>query len=69
MEFIGTASSGTRRVLGRNFPKQSSIYKRGIVDIENGGDVERFTFGLWRLEEYEPKILPLARQGNLGKTA
>jgi len=66
LEAIGTASSWPQGNLGRQRARQSTIYQRGLLDFANGCALARFAAVLWRLEKYASKILPMARQGNLG---
>ena len=40
-----------------------------FLDSSSRSPLERSSPGLWRLEEYTPAVLSLARQRNLGKGA
>ena len=54
---------------GRHCPGQPFISQCCILDFTHRGAMERSPSRLWRLEKYPSQILPLARQGPLGKIA
>jgi hypothetical protein len=42
--------------LGRECPRQSPVYQRGILDIPNWRSVAGFASRLWKLEKHTPSL-------------
>ena len=51
----------------RQCVRYPAVYQWGILDSSHWSALAGFAGNVWKLEECTPGVLPVARQGDLGK--
>lgn len=67
--FWNRACSGQPGVRGVTARGNRLFINTVLLDFAYRGSMERLASRLWRMEKYASPLLPLARQGLMGKTA